>query len=129
VSFHSVPRATADIDLWVSPTNDNAKRVFQALVAFGAPLDGVEEADFTSDDLIYMMGRPPFRVDLLTAIDGVDFATAWHGRVTGELDGEPVAFLGYDALLANKRASGRDKDLLDVRRLEEMRGGDAGENQ
>ena len=41
VSFHAVPRYTKDIDLWIEPTPENARRTWTALAQFGAPLEGV----------------------------------------------------------------------------------------
>jgi len=66
---------------------------------------------------VVQLGYPPNRIDLLTSISGVNFEEAWYTRAAGELDGLSVFFLGLDALLKNKRASGRDKDVADVRKL------------
>jgi hypothetical protein len=55
--------------------------------------------------------------DLRESISGVEFDDAWGSRVSGELDGESVQFIGWDALIKNKRASDRDKDRADVKRL------------
>ena len=63
------------------------------------------------------LGQPPNRIDILTAISGVSFEEAWQGRQFGDLDGVPVPFLNKDCLARNKRASGRDKDLGDLKRL------------
>jgi len=51
------------------------------------------------------------------SISGVDFETAWASRSKGQLDGLPVFFIGWQALIDNKRASGRPKDLADVAKL------------
>lgn len=67
---------------------------------------------------MYQMGLPPRRIDVLTEISGVEFDAAWAGRREVEVDGRLVPFLGRDALLQNKRAAGREKDLLDVKLLE-----------
>lgn len=66
---------------------------------------------------VVQLGYPPNRIDLLTSISGVDFEEAWNGKATGELDGLRVFFLGFDALLKNKRASGRERDLVDANKL------------
>ena len=120
LAFHGVPRATGDIDVFVRPTAANAERIWRALVAFGAPLAAasVQVRDFATPGLVYQIGLPPRRIDVLTEISGVSFEEAWESRVLGELDGQPVPFLGREALIANKRASGRLKDLADVERLE-----------
>lgn len=119
VSFHGHPRATGDIDLWVRPTQANAQRVFAALQSFGAPVRslGISPDDLCRPEMVCQFGQPPRRIDLLTSISGVDFDHAWMHRVVQPWRGRDVAFLGLDQLLANKRASGRAKDLEDVRRL------------
>jgi hypothetical protein len=65
-----------------------------------------------------MLGRKPWRIDILTGIDGVTFAEAWASRVEAEFVSRPLFVIGRDALVANKRAAGRDKDLLDIALLE-----------
>jgi hypothetical protein len=94
--------------------------VLQALRRFGAPIDvhGVTQADFEHAGNVYQIGLPPRRIDLLTEISGVTFDEAWASRIEAQLGGRAVAILGRDALLRNKRATGRDKDLLDAAWLE-----------
>lgn len=120
LAFHGAPRATGDIDVLVRPTPANAERVWRALLAFGAPLTpaGVLPRDFATPGIVYQIGLPPRRVDILTEISGLSFDEAWSSRAMADLEGLPVAFLGREALIANKRASGRLKDLADVERLE-----------
>jgi hypothetical protein len=71
----------------------------------------------TSPDKVVQLGRPPNRIDLLTTISGVTFSDAWGTRAAGDLGGHAVNFLGWDALIRNKTASGRDKDQVDVKTL------------
>jgi hypothetical protein len=120
LAFHGAPRATGDIDVFVRPTAANAERVWRALGAFGAPLAaaGVRPSDFAAPGIVYQVGLPPRRIDILTQISGVTFDEAWASRVLAEIDGQPIPFLGREALIVNKRASGRLKDLADVQRLE-----------
>jgi len=118
VSFHSRPRATGDIDVWVEPTAANAARVFRALRAFGAPLQGLVEADLTQPEVVYQIGVPPRRIDLLTSLTGLNFDEAWAERTPGLLGGLEVHFLGREALIRNKRALGRARDLADLESLE-----------
>jgi len=86
---------------------------------FGAPLGDLTVNDLRSDDVVFMFGVPPMRVDILTDIDGVTFPEAWETRVEGELGGIAVAFINREKLLQNKRAAGRPKDLADIAALEE----------
>lgn len=120
LAAHGLPRATGDLDILVNPSAENAARVFGALAAFGAPLSahGVSPTDFCTPDTVYQIGLPPRRIDILTEISGVTFEQAWKTRLEVELLGASLAFLGRDALLANKRAAGRPKDLADVAALE-----------
>jgi hypothetical protein len=121
VAFHGHPRFTGDIDLLVRPTKENAERVMAALDAFGFSSPGLSAADFVDPDAVVQIGRPPNRIDLLTAISGVGFDEAWAGRCAGSLSGVPVSFLGYESLLKNKQATGRSKDAEDVARLRAIR--------
>jgi hypothetical protein len=120
LAAHGVPRVTGDLDLWVRPTPANAQLVWRALSDFGAPLSDleVEEADFATPELVAQFGLPPYRVDIMTSISGVRWDDAWPERLAGTLFGAPVAFLGRESFIRNKRASGREKDLRDVRSLD-----------
>ena len=121
LAVHGVPRATGDIDVFVRPSRENAERVMNALRAFGAPTSahGVSRSDFETGGNVYQIGLPPRRIDLLTEISGVDFDDAWGSRVRVERSGLQLPFIGLEALIRNKRASGRDKDLVDVKTLQE----------
>lgn len=119
LSVHGVPRATADLDLWVRPDAANAARVCEALARFGAPLAdlGVTPTDFTQPDMIAQFGLPPYRIDILTSITGVVFDEAWPNRISGTIEGVEVPVLGLDAFIVNKQATGRTKDLADIESL------------
>ncbi len=119
LSAHGVPRATVDLDIWVWPDSENAQRVFEALARFGAPLEalGVTTVDFINSDNVAQFGLPPFRIDIMTSVSGVDFDAAWEERVEGEIEGVRVPIIGRDSFIKNKRASGRKKDLADLESL------------
>lgn len=125
LALHGAPRASGDIDLFVHPTPSNAERLFRALARFGAPLQaaGVTAADLAQPGAVYQIGLPPRRIDLLTEISGVSFDEAWASRVATEVEGRTVPFIGRDALLKNKQAAGRPKDLADIARLRRPRSG------
>ena len=123
MAAHGVPRATGDLDVWVHASADNATRVWEALIEFGAPVRacGLSEADLTVPGVVFQMGEPPGRIDLLTSITGVDFDEAWSTRSMHRVGTLDVPFLGRTALLHNKRATGRTKDLADIEILERRR--------
>lgn len=118
VAGHGEPRFTEDLDVFVEPTLANARRLRAALVDFGFG-EGVPPAKLLAmPDKVFMLGRKPNRIDILTGIDGVSFADAWSSRVEANFEAKPLYVIGREALLVNKRASGRKKDLLDVALLE-----------
>jgi hypothetical protein len=119
LAFHGAPRASGDIDLFVRPSPVNARRLFDALARFGAPLHaaGVKVEDLTQAGAVYQIGLPPRRIDLLTEISGVTFDEAWASRVTAEVEGRTVSFIGRAAFVRNKEASGRPRDVADIARL------------
>jgi hypothetical protein len=119
LAAHGHVRATKDLDVWVRPSGDNATRVLGALVEFGAPLHDLTVEDLATPGTVFQIGVPPLRVDVITAIDGVDFDDAWPDRVAVRLDDTTVPVLSRHHLIANKKASGRLQDLADVERLEE----------
>jgi hypothetical protein len=121
LAAHGLPRATGDIDLWLRCSPENAHRVMTALARFGAPLTNVTEKDFLGPGMVVQIGVAPRRIDLLTAIDGVEFAEAWQDRVEIEIDALRVPVIGREHLIRNKRATGRVKDTADARRLEKRR--------
>ena len=125
VGHYGYVRATADIDVWVRPTQENAARVVDALVRFGFGVPGLREDAFLDPAVVTRMGIPPFRIEILSSISGVAFEDCWPGRVEDEWDGVPVTVIGLDCLKANKRATGRPKDAVDVSELEAVEGTDS----
>ena len=115
--MHGRPRATGDLDVWIDATPQNAPRVVQALAAFGAPTAEITEGDFARPGVVYQIGVPPGRIDILTELTGLTFAEAWPARLRrpfGELE---VDFIDRDSFVRNKRATGRLKDLSDIEGL------------
>lgn len=121
LGVHGVVRATGDLDVLVHATPANAVKVVAALRAFGAPLTahGVANVDFATEGVVYQMGLPPRRIDVLTRISGPDFATIWLNRKEADFGGMLVPVIGREEFVANKRAAGRAKDLLDIALLSE----------
>lgn len=125
VAFHGFPRNTGDLDIWVRATADNASRVEQAIREFGFPVDESARAALLRPDSILRMGHPPLRIELLTQVSGLEFAACRDRANVLEVAGTPVPVLGLDDLMANKRAAGRPKDLIDLMELERIRDGGA----
>ncbi len=118
LAAHGLPRATGDIDLFVRCSIFNAKKIMQALKAFGAPLAGISELDFLKPEIVLQIGVSPRRIDITTTIDGVTFDQAVKNQKMIEVDGVPFSIIGKNDLLINKKAAGRPKDLGDADWLE-----------
>lgn len=114
---YGYPRATGDMDIWILASGENSQKVFKALKEFGAPLSQINEAAFTSCDVIFQIGVAPRRIDIITSIDGVEFDQAWKHRVEIDIDGLNVPFISKPDLIKNKESTGREKDVLDAKIL------------
>jgi hypothetical protein len=114
LALHGKPRATGDLDVWIDATPDNATRVMRSLAAFGAPLTDVSVDDFCRPGVTYQIGVVPGRIDILTDLTGITFAEAWPDRMRRPFGDVDVDFIGRDAFIRNKRATGRAKDLGDI---------------
>jgi len=119
IAHHARPRLTNDLDIWVRPSRENGERVEQALRDFWFTSLGFAAADFEHPDSIIQLGVPPIRIDLITSISGVDsFNDAWAERSPGVLGDIPTNYIGRSALLLNKKAVGRGRDLGDIEALD-----------
>jgi len=117
VAFHGHPRYTKDIDVWIEADKTNAEKLIDALRAFGFGSLGLEAEDFLDPDEIIQLGYPPNRIDLLTALKGVDFDTCYASRIVVEIQDTSVNFIDLENLKKNKRATGRLQDLADLEHL------------
>ena len=121
VAAHGFPRATGDLDIWVRANPESAGNLLSALTVFGAPMHEVSAADFSSPSIVFQIGVPPGRIDILTDVSGVNFDAAWANRMTVEIDGVKLSIIGRSDLIANKRETGRPKDIADLAFLESVK--------
>ena len=117
VVYHGYPRATGDIDVWFAVNPQNASRLIEALKEFGFGTAPLSRDLFLQEKQIIRMGIPPFRIELVTSISGVNFEQCYARRVTQVIDGVEVDIIALEDLKANKKASGRLKDLNDLEHL------------
>ncbi|MGD0227212.1 MAG: nucleotidyltransferase [Terriglobia bacterium] len=117
LAHHGFPRYTGDLDVLVGHSPDNAQRLESALAEFGFASLGLKAADFVDSYRVVQLGAPPGRIDLLTSITGVTFDQAWASRVEAVLGKTRVNFIGREALILNKRKTGRAKDKADLEAL------------
>ncbi len=123
VNMHGYVRATIDLDIWILADQANARKVYAALVEFGAPVGNVSVQDFSTSGVIFQIGVAPCRIDIINEIDGLKYMDAAPRAVQKEIDGVPVRILSLEDLIVNKRASGRTKDLADAEILEGLKNG------
>jgi len=119
LAAHGLPCATGDLDAWVWASEENAEKIITALNEFGFGDVGVTVSDFSREDSVVQLGFPPYRIDILTSIDGVEFKDAWERRILVRVNQNEVPFISRQDLIANKIAAGRPQDIADVQRLTE----------
>jgi len=119
VIYHGFPRATSDMDVWIAMDPENAQRMANTVREFGFDTPDLSPALFLQENSMVRMGNIPMRIEILTRISGVNFEECYRNRIVGEMDGVEVSVISLRDLLANKRASGRHKDLMDVEELSE----------
>ncbi len=119
VAAHGHPRATGDLDLWVRPDSDTAPKVYRVLAEFGAPLHDLTIDDLARPGMVFQIGVEPSRIDILTAISGVEFDHAWANRLAVEMGDIQLSVIGRADLIVNKRACGRPKDIADAENLDQ----------
>ena len=118
VAVYGHVRATKDLDIWIRSDSENALKVLDAIASFGAPFAGLNMNDLTQPGTVFQIGIPPLRIDVLTGIDGVEFAEAWPARFQTTFGNVPVFIISRHHLIINKRATGRLQDLADAEQLE-----------
>ena len=121
VNMYGYIRATVDLDIWILADSENTKKVYGAVAEFGAPVSEMKPEEFAEYGMIFQIGVAPCRVDIISKISGVSYADAVTRAVPKTIDGIPVRIISLDDLIANKKASGRAKDLADVEVLEGCR--------
>ena len=114
LAFHGAPRVTGDIDLFVRPVSENAKRILAALDEFGFGSLDISLDKLTTPGMVIQLGVPPIRIDLITRVSGVSWEKADAGKVPGHYGPTPVHFIGREDFIANKRATGRVRDAADI---------------
>jgi len=115
LAVHGRPRYTGDVDFWIECTPSNSIRIQKVFQKFG--FKGTRSSDFAKPDQVIQLGRPPNRIDILTGLTGVVFASCWRRRQVRTVEGIRLPFLDLQSLRVNKRATGRPQDLADLKYL------------
>lgn len=117
VNAHGYVRATNDLDVFIRPTEGNARAAYNALLSLGVPLEGVQPTDLLNDEENLRFGPPEDHIDILSSIGQMAFDQVWRNRVESDVQGVRVSFISKSDLIENKRQVGRLRDLADVEEL------------
>lgn len=117
VIIYGYPRLTINIDIWINPVKNNSEKVIKTIKDFGFSFENLSEKDFEKSDNVIQLGRPPYRVDFLTSIKGMDFDKCFKKKYTYKKDDLLINFISKEDLIENKKRVGRNKDLDDVSNL------------
>ena len=117
VALYGYPRYTGDIDVWINPDPENAKKILSAIKEIGFSEDDVNMEDLTTPDVVIQLGYPPNRIDISTGLEGVEFAGCWNRRAHMPFGDQMANFISLEDLKTNKKATARQQDLLDLQNL------------
>ncbi len=116
---HGYARATLDIDIFIRPTEINAKKTWSALKAFGYDLTDVESEDLLRKKLL--IRQYAVETDIHPFVKGVSFQDVWRNKVRAKFGHTFVYFASLDDLIKMKRAAGRIKDREDLKYLKKLK--------
>ncbi len=119
-AFYVEPRYTKDIDILIEASEENSKKIIDALTAFGFGNVGLKEENFQKPDQIIQLGYAPVRIDIITSIAGVTFDSAWKNKVEGKYGDIPCFFISKEDLILNKQKAARPQDITDVKKLKKI---------
>lgn len=117
VILHGYPRYTGDIDFWIKPTQTNAKKILEVLDQFGFGSLHLTVEDFLKKNQVIQLGKEPFRIDLITSAEGVDFEKCYSKKDIFTIEEIAIKTISKEMLKMNKKASGRHKDIDDYEHL------------
>ena len=117
MGVHGYPRATGDIDIWVEASKENSAKVYKSLSEFGAPLKDINPQTFSEEKVVFQVGVPPRRIDIITQVSGLEFQKSYRQKQNVEIEDLKISVVSRGDLIKNKESTGREKDRLDVKYL------------
>ena len=120
VIAHGYVRTTNDLDIFIRPTEDNARAAFEALRGLGVPLEGMDFSDLLHDEEHLRFGANEDHIDILASIGDMPFDQVWQNRIETDIEGIRIPFISKPDLIENKLQVGRHRDLSDVEALERI---------
>jgi hypothetical protein len=118
VIIRGYSRSTGDIDIWVNKTIENFRKLQKAILLFGLPKFAIKEIEFFSDEIdVFTFGKPPYAIEIMTAVKGLDFNTTFVKATIEQINDIPVRIIHLNQLIEAKKAAWRNKDLNDIEQL------------
>lgn len=114
VIYYTEPRYTKDMDIWVKPDENNARKIYNALKEFGAPLKDVTPEDFANKNMVYQIGIEPVRIDIIMGTGDIKFNSAWKNRTRSKYGDTPINIMGRKELVITKKKANRPQDRIDL---------------
>lgn len=99
-------RATGDLDIFINATKVNAKKMKNACIKFGIPIDQIADEMFLVPKMV-RIGELPFRIEILKKLDNVDFQYVFDRKVVANVDGVLINAISLDDLIILKKAARR----------------------
>ena len=117
LAYHGFPRFTGDIDIWIRPSLDNVKKTFNSIEEFFGTRMTTAPEDFLRGHNMISLGEEPVKIEIHVTLDGVTEDEIWNTRTGGKFGDEDVHYIGKETFIKNKKAVGRDQDLVDIKKL------------
>jgi len=112
-------RATMDIDIFIKPTQANAKATLHALKSFGYDIADLSLTDMLTKKVL--IRQYLVETDIHPFVKGISFEQVWKNRVEHKIGKTMAYFAGLDDLIQMKKSAGRAKDKEDLKFLRKLK--------
>ena len=72
---------------------------------------------FTTKGNFFKLGRPPWRIDLITSLEGMDFDSLIQNANITKIHDQEIRIVSKEDLIKIKTIAGRPQDILDITML------------
>ncbi len=119
---YAQPRYTKDIDLLINIAPNSAQGCINALIEFGLQEEQINKELFFKKGNFFKIGQEPWRIDLITSVEGMEFSEIYSRSNMIELHGLTIPVISKNDLISVKTLAARPQDLLDVETLKKSKG-------
>lgn len=124
-NLHGFQRTTGDLDILIDDTPDNRKKLRFAFYKYGlGDFEPIESMQFVPGWTSFYLNNG-FEIDLMTlplkGLENISFSECYQSASIAEIYDLKIPFLHINHLIANKRATNRPKDQIDVLELERIK--------